>query len=168
MWAISKAAHPTQHTCTATSKGTPKIYCPISPHCNTHQVLHTKCTTTYQYIHVVKSIPPGHAIPGFPTIFYQGPNCPLVHSCNSPSHSSTQRRDRGVTIIPPYTSPSQIPKKLEESYCNEIGRLCQGIGTRDKCIKKKRVAGTETSHIIQYEDVPTDKRKGVTYTNVVW
>ena len=39
-------------------------------------------------------------------------------------------------------------KIWEESYCNETGRLCQGIFTGEKVLKKQRVAGTETFRII--------------------
>ena len=100
-------------------------------------------------------------------IFPQGTTCPLVHSCNIPIHAGPQRRGRGVPRIPPALAPSQIPKNWEESYWNELGRLCQGIGTGDKGINKKRVSGTETLQVIQYKYVPSDRRKEVTYMKVV-
>ena len=58
-------------------------------------------------------------------------------------------------------------KIWEESYYNELGSLCQGIGTGDKGLKKQRVTGTETFRVIRYGDVPANRRKGITYTKVV-
>jgi hypothetical protein len=49
-------------------------------------------------------------------------------------------------------------KVWDRSYSNELGRLCQGIGTGDKA-GGKRVAGTNTFHIIVYVDIPYHKRK---------
>ena len=50
-------------------------------------------------------------------------------------------------------------KIWEESYCNELGCLCKGIGTGFKGLKKQRVAGTETFKFIRCEDVPANRRK---------
>ena len=50
-------------------------------------------------------------------------------------------------------------KIWEELYCNELGRLFQGIGTCDKGLNKQRVEGTEIFRVIQYEDVPANRRK---------
>ena len=58
-------------------------------------------------------------------------------------------------------------KNWEESYCNELLRLCQFIGTGEKGIKKQQVAVTETFRVIKYEDVPADRIKEVTYTKLV-
>ena len=55
----------------------------------------------------------------------------------------------------------------EESYCNELERIFQGVGTGYQGPKKQRVAGTETCRVIWYEDVPMDRRKEVTYTKAV-
>ena len=159
MWSSSKGANPTQLTGTATSKVSPQRDCPRSAHFTPHQVPHVKFTTTCLSSHAVTAIPQGHSIPGFPKIFPQGPTIPLVHSYKSPIHAGLQHRDRGVPIIPPAPAPSKIPKKWEESYCNELGRLCQGIGTGEKFIKKERISVTETFRVIRYEDVPTDRRK---------
>jgi hypothetical protein len=41
----------------------------------------------------------------------------------------------------------------DRSYSNELGRLCQGIGTGDKA-GSKWVAGTNTFHLIPYLDIP--------------
>ena len=69
-----------------------------------------------------------------------------------------------------YRQPQNHPKyqKIwEESYCNELGCLCKGIGTGFKGLKKQRVAGTETFKFIRCEDVPANRRKKITYTKVV-
>ena len=52
------------------------------------------------------------------------------------------------------------------SYSNELGCLCQGISTGDKA-GGKRVAGTNTFHIIAYANIPYHKRKEIIYTKVV-
>ncbi len=50
----------------------------------------------------------------------------------------------------------------DRSYANELGRLCQGVGTGDKegC---KRVADTNTFHLIAYADIPHQKQKQIIY-----
>jgi hypothetical protein len=51
------------------------------------------------------------------------------------------------------------------SYANELGRLCQGIGTspnEGKCIK-----GTNTLFPIPYNKIPSDRRREITYSKVV-
>jgi hypothetical protein len=57
-------------------------------------------------------------------------------------------------------------KVWDRSYSNELGRLCQGIGTGDKT-GGKRVASTNTFHIIAYADIPYHKQKEIIYTKVV-
>ena len=52
------------------------------------------------------------------------------------------------------------------SYSNKLGRLCQGIGTGNKA-GGKRVAGTNTFHIIAYANIPYHKQKEIIYTKVV-
>jgi hypothetical protein len=54
----------------------------------------------------------------------------------------------------------------DRSYANELGHLCQGVGTGDKA-GGKRVAGTNTFHLIAYADIPHQKRKQIIYTKVV-
>jgi hypothetical protein len=44
----------------------------------------------------------------------------------------------------------------DRSYANELGRLCQGIGTGNKA-GGKRVAGTNTFHLITFADIPHHK-----------
>eukprot|EP00804_Cyclotella_cryptica_P000822 CCRYP_001069-RA/>CCRYP_001069-RA protein AED:0.19 eAED:0.19 QI:0/0/0/1/1/1/2/0/711 len=53
-----------------------------------------------------------------------------------------------------------------KSYANELGRLCQGIGT-DTTGTHKCVEGTDTFYVIDYEDIPINRRKEITYTKVV-
>ena len=51
------------------------------------------------------------------------------------------------------------------SYAKELGRLCQGLpGTTPP---HKPVAGTDTFHVINFSDIPTDRLKEVCYSNVV-
>jgi hypothetical protein len=54
----------------------------------------------------------------------------------------------------------------DRSYANKLGRLCQGVGTRDN-VGGKRVAGTNTYHLIAYADIPHLKQKKIIYTKVV-
>ena len=54
----------------------------------------------------------------------------------------------------------------DRSYANELGRLCQGIGTCDKA-GGKQVAGTSTFHLIAFADIPHHKQKQIIYTKVV-
>ena len=44
----------------------------------------------------------------------------------------------------------------DTSYANELGRLCQGIGEGPKP-GSKRVVGTNTFFIIDYDDIPAHK-----------
>jgi hypothetical protein len=54
----------------------------------------------------------------------------------------------------------------DTSYANELGRLCQGIGS-GTTPKSKRVAGTNTFFLIGYHDIPVHKRKEICHTMVV-
>jgi hypothetical protein len=54
----------------------------------------------------------------------------------------------------------------DTSYANELGCLCQGIGsgiTSDS----KRVAGTNTFFIIDYQDIPANKQREICHIMVV-
>jgi hypothetical protein len=51
-------------------------------------------------------------------------------------------------------------------YANELGRLCQGIGT-GTTPNTKRVSGTNTFFLINYNDIPVHKRKEICHTLVV-
>ncbi len=50
-------------------------------------------------------------------------------------------------------------------YANELGHLCQGIGSGESP-SAKRVAGTITFFCIDYHDIPVNKRKEICHTIV--
>ena len=52
-------------------------------------------------------------------------------------------------------------------YKNELGCLCQGIGTDPTDPTQKRVKGTYTFHVILYDDFPPDRRKGIAFSKGV-
>jgi len=54
----------------------------------------------------------------------------------------------------------------DTSYANELGGLCQGIGS-GTTPPSKRVAGTNTFFLIDYHDIPAHKRKEICHTMVV-
>ena len=77
--------------------------------------------------------------------------------------------DTGQTME--YCQLRQHPKYKqlwENSYCNELGRLCQVIGKVTQGPKKQRIAGTETFKVIRYQDIPQDCYKEVCHTKVVY
>jgi hypothetical protein len=55
----------------------------------------------------------------------------------------------------------------DTSYSNELGRLCQGIGTDTADPTQKRVEGTNTFTPIHYNNIPAERRNDITYTRVV-
>ncbi len=54
----------------------------------------------------------------------------------------------------------------DTSYANELGWLCQGIGTGPSP-NAKWVAGTNTFFLINYHDIPCDKQKKICHAMVV-
>ena len=56
----------------------------------------------------------------------------------------------------------------DTSYANELGRLCQGIGSKPTlapttpATRQQRVAGTDTFRPIKYCDIPRERRHDVT------
>ena len=52
------------------------------------------------------------------------------------------------------------------SFSNEMGRLCQGVGTGTNGIGKI-VEGTNTFIVIKFEDIPKDRLNDICYTSVV-
>jgi hypothetical protein len=52
------------------------------------------------------------------------------------------------------------------SYANELGHLCQGIGT-GTTPNTKQVAGTNAFFLIDYNDIPMHKHKEICHTLVV-
>ena len=55
----------------------------------------------------------------------------------------------------------------DTSYTNELGLLCQGVGS-GTTPHSKRVEGTNTFFIINYHDIPAHKRKEICHTMVVY
>ena len=56
----------------------------------------------------------------------------------------------------------------DTSYANELGRLCQGIGSGSgSSPNTKRVAGTNTFFLNDFHDIPAHKRKEICHTMVV-
>ena len=53
------------------------------------------------------------------------------------------------------------------SYCNELGRLCQGVGHGTARPHQQRVKGTNTFRVIRYEDIPVHKQRDICHTRVV-
>ncbi len=62
--------------------------------------------------------------------------------------------------------PEYIQIKFTDIPTNEIGLLCQWIGTGDKA-GSNQIAGTNTFHLIPYLDIPHHKCKEIIYTKVV-
>jgi hypothetical protein len=58
-------------------------------------------------------------------------------------------------------------KVWNESYSNELGRLCQGVGSGKKGPLGQHSKGTRTFNIINFDDIPIDRRGEITYTKVV-
>eukprot|EP00804_Cyclotella_cryptica_P007750 CCRYP_001365-RA/>CCRYP_001365-RA protein AED:0.30 eAED:0.30 QI:0/0/0/1/1/1/2/0/421 len=50
----------------------------------------------------------------------------------------------------------------DASYSNELGRLCQGIGHHPQYKHKKRIEGTKNFKLIQYQDIPNQRKGDVT------
>ena len=61
---------------------------------------------------------------------------------------------------------SRYKTTWDTSYANELGRLCQGIGS-GATPTSKQVAGTNTFFLINYSDIPAHKQKEICLTMVV-
>jgi hypothetical protein len=69
-----------------------------------------------------------------------------------------------------YSQLSKHPKYQQvwkQSYSNELGWLCQGVGTGNKGPRKQRTEGMDTFNIIDYADIPSDQSDEIAYTKVV-
>jgi hypothetical protein len=87
----------------------------------------------------------------------------------TPADDSLYVQQWANTIVDPDTGTSMEYRHLikhpkyskiwAHSFSNEIGRLAQGIGGR--------IEGTDTINFIEYNKVPVDRRKDVTYGNIV-
>eukprot|EP00804_Cyclotella_cryptica_P003940 CCRYP_020905-RB/>CCRYP_020905-RB protein AED:0.37 eAED:0.37 QI:0/-1/0/1/-1/0/1/0/231 len=78
----------------------------------------------------------------------------------SPLASAVLDQDTGVSLK--YKQLRNHPKLgniWNKSYANKLGRLCQGIGASP--------TGEDTFYVIDYKDIPIDRRKEITYTKVV-
>ena len=53
------------------------------------------------------------------------------------------------------------------SYANELCRLCQGIGNGSKGPRQQRVEGTNTFKLIKFWDIPQDRRHEIFHSMVV-
>ena len=85
----------------------------------------------------------------------------------SPLASPVLDQDTGISLE--YKQLRNHPKLGDiwsKSYANELGRLCQGIGASPTS-DQKRVKGTDTFYVIDYEDIPINRRKEIIYTKVV-
>ena len=58
-------------------------------------------------------------------------------------------------------------KVWNESYSNELGRMCQGVGSGKKGPLSQRTEGTGTFNIIDFDDIQIDRRGEITYIKVV-
>eukprot|EP00804_Cyclotella_cryptica_P017134 CCRYP_003352-RA/>CCRYP_003352-RA protein AED:0.42 eAED:0.42 QI:0/-1/0/1/-1/1/1/0/165 len=61
---------------------------------------------------------------------------------------------------------SKLGPIWSKSYANELGRLCQGVGTDDSGTNQ-RVQGTDTFYVIDYDNIPFNRRSEITYSKVV-
>ena len=53
-----------------------------------------------------------------------------------------------------------------KSYSNELGRICQGVGTDDTGINE-HVPGTDASFVIRLKYIPAERIKDINYIKVV-
>ena len=95
----------------------------------------------------------------------QGADTLVIFFSNGQCRSSMRRQE---TLE--YQQLRKHPKYQQvwkQSYSNELGRLCQGIGSGTKRPQKQRTQGTATFNIIDYVDIPVDRRSEITFTKVV-
>ena len=58
-------------------------------------------------------------------------------------------------------------KVWNTSYSNELGRICQGVGSGTREGNKQRVKGTDTFRVIKLENITLKHRKVICHTSVV-
>ena len=71
---------------------------------------------------------------------------------------------------PQYRQLRKYPKFAHiwnTSYANELGRLCQGIGTGPKGPRQQHMEGTNTLKLIKFADIPQDRRHEIFHSMVV-
>ena len=61
---------------------------------------------------------------------------------------------------------TKLSKICNESYYNYLGRLCRGIGEGPDGISQ-RIKDTGTFNLFDYENIPINRRKEITYTKLV-
>jgi hypothetical protein len=99
-----------------------------------------------------------------------------AHAMTSPEVQNFALLCRALSVLDPTTGEFLEHRQLrrdpkfkpvwDKSYANELGRLCQEIGT-GASPTSKRVEGTNTLFLINYNDIPTHKRKEICHTLVV-
>ena len=55
----------------------------------------------------------------------------------------------------------------KQSYTNEFGRLCQGVGRVKDIPNKQRVEGSDTFFVIKRKNIPVKRRKKISFIKVV-
>ena len=99
-----------------------------------------------------------------------------AHAMTTPEVQNFALLCRALSVLDPTTGEFLEHRQLrrdpkykpvwDKSYSNELGRLCQGIGT-GASPTSKRVEGTNTFFLINYNDIPAHKRKEICHTLVV-
>ena len=62
---------------------------------------------------------------------------------------------------------SCLKKTWDTSYANELGCLCQGVDAGTTGPNNQHMAGTSTVCVINYNDIPKNKRSNIFHTRVV-
>eukprot|EP00804_Cyclotella_cryptica_P026695 CCRYP_007932-RA/>CCRYP_007932-RA protein AED:0.24 eAED:0.21 QI:0/0/0/1/1/1/2/0/661 len=90
-------------------------------------------------------------------------------SAFTPTKLATSVLDQDTGLSLEYKQLRTHPKLghiWSKSYANELGRLCQGIGTGDSGTEQ-RIQGTDTFYVIDYNDISSDRCSEITYSKVV-
>ena len=72
----------------------------------------------------------------------------------------------GTTQYRQLRNHPKYAKIRNRSFTNEMRRLCQSVGKVPNG-SDQRIEGTDTLFVIDYENIPCDWRKDITYTSVV-
>eukprot|EP00804_Cyclotella_cryptica_P016130 CCRYP_004246-RA/>CCRYP_004246-RA protein AED:0.35 eAED:0.35 QI:0/0/0/0.75/1/1/4/0/1339 len=129
----------------------------------------------------VPTLPPHHLRPVPPPDTFPAPSPPATTQPPSavPIAQRTRSQHRPLTPHATDAVAHRTRSKLallvaalasrqiwSKSYANELGRLCQGVGTNDSGTHQ-RVQGTDTFYVIDYDDIPSNRRSEITYSKVV-
>ena len=93
--------------------------------------------------------------------------CEALSECDTPTALSVLDPTTGEFLE--HCQLQRDPRyktKWDNSYTNELGRLCQGIRVGPKP-GSKRVAGNNMFFIVDYNDILAHKKKQVCHTKVV-